>query len=319
MAPTATHKRITRPAQRARRAPKFRKHQKKKDPNRVQKLASRSSPRSKLGQGHGRTLGKQTSKRKHKPALTTSTTTNQKPTPTPTPTPKAQAQAIDVENKPKASPRTMKYQLATQWPSSEPYEVNCLQRDPLPAGYVFVPRGDVYITRNCRSKTKESRRVVYKIYDNTGKKPLGIRVPHSVQQTIQSSAKATASTRAAAVAVRDEKDLSASRSLLRTQFSLMPNDQLESILHHAYLKGSGRVGRTSTTSDRHKAVLAVEAHIRHTHTPYEALLKEGKDREAARKAVWPAVQAIRAAWMGEGTKEGKEGRPKRLSLRSSSG
>jgi hypothetical protein len=34
----------------------------------------------------------------------------------------------------------------------------------LPADYVFVPRGDVYITRNCRSKTKESQRLVYKVY-----------------------------------------------------------------------------------------------------------------------------------------------------------
>lgn len=41
---------------------------------------------------------------------------------------------------------------------------NCLERAPLPPNYVFVPRGDVYVTRHCRSKTKEDHRLVYKVY-----------------------------------------------------------------------------------------------------------------------------------------------------------
>jgi hypothetical protein len=90
----------------------------------------------------------------------------------------------------------------------------------------------------------------------------------------------------------------------------MPVEDLETILDHAFLKGSGRVGRTSTTSDEHKAILAVEAHIRHMHTPYESLLRAGTKREDARKAVWDTVQSIRAAWEGKNTK------PATLSLRS---
>lgn len=80
----------------------------------------------------------------------------------------------------------------------------------------------------------------------------------------------------------------------------MPVGSLDVILHHAFLKGSGRVGRTTTTSDERKAILAVEAHIRHMHTPYETLLREGKSREEARKEVWQMVQAIRMAWAGRG-------------------
>jgi hypothetical protein len=34
----------------------------------------------------------------------------------------------------------------------------------MPDGYVLVPKGDVYITRHCRSKTKESERIVYVVY-----------------------------------------------------------------------------------------------------------------------------------------------------------
>lgn len=41
---------------------------------------------------------------------------------------------------------------------------NCLEREPLPAGYVFVPKGDVYITRHCRSETKDSQQMVYVVY-----------------------------------------------------------------------------------------------------------------------------------------------------------
>lgn len=80
----------------------------------------------------------------------------------------------------------------------------------------------------------------------------------------------------------------------------MPVGSLDVILHHAFLKGSGRVGRTTTTSDERKAILAVEAHIRHMHTPYEMLLRQGKSRDDARKEVWEMVQAIRMAWAGQG-------------------
>lgn len=80
----------------------------------------------------------------------------------------------------------------------------------------------------------------------------------------------------------------------------MPVESLEVILDHAFLKGSGRVGRTSTKTDERKAILAVEAHIRHMHTPYEELLQAGMDRAEAREAVWGTVKAIKTAWEGGG-------------------
>lgn len=109
---------------------------------------------------------------------------------------------------------------------------------------------------------------------------------------------ATAESRASAVQVRDAKDLSRARELLRRQFPLMPAGSLEMVLDHAFLKGSGRVGRTSTTTDERKALLAVEAHIRHRHTPYEKLLDADMDRTEAREAVWTTVQAVKTAWEG---------------------
>lgn len=137
--------------------------------------------------------------------------------------------------------------------------------------------------------------------DNTGKKPIGIRIPTDVHAAVTQSAEETAESRANAVKLRDEKDIAHSRQLLRKRFPLMPAGTLDIILDHAFLKGSGRVGRTSTTSDEHKAVLAVEAHIRHMHTPYESLLREGKSRLEARNAVWETVRTLRAAWEGHST------------------
>ena len=41
---------------------------------------------------------------------------------------------------------------------------NIVEHVAMPPGYVLVPKGDVYITRHCRSKTKDSERIVYVVY-----------------------------------------------------------------------------------------------------------------------------------------------------------
>ncbi|KAL5002496.1 hypothetical protein BDV10DRAFT_156768 [Aspergillus recurvatus] len=202
----------------------------------------------------------------------------------------AKTSLIAANKKPKPVPRKptsglAKYKAVTQWPSAEPFEMNCLERVPLPADYVFVPRGDVYVTRHCRSKTKEDHLLVYKVYDNTGKKALGIRVPANVYAAVLQSAEETAESRANAIKARDERDLAHNRELLREQFPLMPAQSLNTILEHAFLKGSGRVGRTTTTPEKEKVTLAVEAHVRHVHTPYEALLRSGMPRLEARNKI----------------------------------
>lgn len=78
----------------------------------------------------------------------------------------------------------------------------------------------------------------------------------------------------------------------------MPKETLKTVLEHAFLKGSGRVGRTAMISDERKTLLAVEAHIRHVHTPYEKLLEDGVSRKEAREQVWATIQAVESAWQG---------------------
>ncbi|KAJ5157982.1 uncharacterized protein N7500_007633 [Penicillium coprophilum] len=184
--------------------------------------------------------------------------------------------------------------------SDDPLEENVVEKVPLPDGYILVPKGNVYITRHCRSKTKESEQIVYVVYpqNRTGKRTLGIRVPEEIYTEVLESDAATKESRANAVQVRDAKDLSKSQKLLKNEFPLMPKETLKIVLGHAFLKGSGRVGRTAMISDDRKTILAVEAHIRHVHTPYEKLLEEGVSRKDAREQVWPTIQAVERAWQG---------------------
>lgn len=78
---------------------------------------------------------------------------------------------------------------------------------------------------------------------------------------------------------------------------MMPASSLETVLDHAFLKGSGRVGRSTKQTPELKASLAVEAHIRHTQTKYDELLLT-MERDDARKLVWQDVQDIKAMWGG---------------------
>ncbi|OJJ45778.1 hypothetical protein ASPZODRAFT_143660 [Penicilliopsis zonata CBS 506.65] len=199
----------------------------------------------------------------------------------------------------------LKTKPSTKWrkpvplpPSTEPLEENCYTTSPLINGYIFVRKGDVYITRHCRSRTKQSGRTVYVVYTTQGK-ALGLRVPKEIYSSVLASAEETSSSRAAAVQLRDERDRQRAAELLTQLFPRMPSSSLTEIVEHAFLKGSGRVGRSTTTSEERKAVLAVEAHIRHMHTGYEALLKSGMERAQARKDVWEAVKTVKRLWMGE--------------------
>ena len=79
---------------------------------------------------------------------------------------------------------------------------------------------------------------------------------------------------------------------------MIPPDSLEAILGHAFLKGSKRIGRSTTQSPERKALLAVEAHIRHTHTQYEKLLRNGLDRDSARQRIRGETQKIKNEWAG---------------------
>ncbi|KAK2813864.1 hypothetical protein FQN50_000265 [Emmonsiellopsis sp. PD_5] len=168
-----------------------------------------------------------------------------------------------------------------------------------PPGYIFVPKGDVYITRNCRTRSHEAKQTVYTVYNPKTQHTLGLYIATEIHTAVSLSATTTQAARTLAVAQKDARDTSKARALLRTQFPKMPTDTVETVLGHAFLKGSRRVGRSGKFEDEEvKVKLAVEAHIRHVHTEYEALLDGGVEREEARERVWSAVKRIKAIWAG---------------------
>ncbi|PGH06098.1 hypothetical protein AJ79_06632 [Helicocarpus griseus UAMH5409] len=166
-----------------------------------------------------------------------------------------------------------------------------------PPDYVFVPKGDVYITRNCRTRCHEARQTVYTVYNPKSRRTLGLYVPTDIHTAVTLSAADTQSARAQAVAQKDLRDSTKARELLETHFPNMPAQSLEKVLGHAFLKGSRRVGRSGKIeSDEVKVRLAVEAHIRHEHTDYDRLLDCGVEWKEARARVRAKVNQVLALW-----------------------
>ncbi len=191
----------------------------------------------------------------------------------------------------------------TTTPSEEP-QVRFFS--PMPAGYVFVPKGDVYITSNCRKRTHAAGRAVYVVIDKN-KKPLGLRCPGPIYEGVLQDHQATAGTRAAAVQKRDDAVQATFQDALLELYPAVPRGEIPALVEQALEKNKRRVGRTSTISMREKVNKAVGAHIRHCHTGYDRLLKQGVDREAARREIRPTVVQLMAKWSGRAVKgEGQE-------------
>ena len=95
--------------------------------------------------------------------------------------------------------------------------------------------------------------------------------------------------------------------LLLTFFPKMPEDACSEILEHGFQKGSGRVGRSGTLEDNIKVQLAVNAHIRHRLTQYDAILAANKGQDAklvVREIVNGQVQAIADSWRATSSQAG---------------
>ncbi|OIW34136.1 hypothetical protein CONLIGDRAFT_212473 [Coniochaeta ligniaria NRRL 30616] len=168
---------------------------------------------------------------------------------------------------------------------------------PMPNDYHFVPKGDVYITSNVRKRTHAVGATLYVVVDKH-RKPIGLRCPTSIYQEVTAAAQASAANRAAVVQSRDaavEREFEA--ELLRL-YPDLPRQDVSKILKQALEKRSRRVGRTGTLDLESRVHLAVKAYIRHCHTPYEQLLKDGIARGKARQMVTRELKEVARLWMG---------------------
>jgi hypothetical protein len=154
------------------------------------------------------------------------------------------------------------------------------------------------ITRHCRQLTHESGQTVYLVEDAKGKQT-GLRVPQHIYQQVLDLNAATKGAREAAVLKSDLALETKVKGELLKIFPKLPEEEVGPLLKHMLKKRSGRVGRSTDIDLNEMVVLGVRAHVRHTHTDYDALLKGGMSRDKARETIKPAVDRIVKVWSGE--------------------
>ncbi|KAI1080775.1 hypothetical protein F5B20DRAFT_94276 [Whalleya microplaca] len=175
------------------------------------------------------------------------------------------------------------------------HEPTVFIRTPMAPNYTYVPKGNVYITGNCRKQTHAAGKTVYVVHDSK-KRQIGIRVPLAVYQAVLISHNETKESRAQAVQKKDDKMNDEFRKSVLAQYPQIPTDELPKLVTYTMRKGSRRVGRTGKLEIAAKAQLAVRAYIRHCHTEYDSLLKNGVSRESAREQIHSKIDDVVNKW-----------------------
>ncbi len=170
---------------------------------------------------------------------------------------------------------------------------------------VFLPSGDTALTRRAR-KHSTLDAVVVRFSRTRGRyERQGVLVEEAALEQAEREclddaaarerARARAAERRAEV---DERYVAEFAQRLGDLFPGCPAPERQAIAAHACEKYSGRVGRSAAALEFDPKVmeLAVRAHIRHCHTPYDKLLARGTDRADARAAVDDAVDKVFEAW-----------------------
>ena len=176
---------------------------------------------------------------------------------------------------------------------------------PLPSGWVFVPPGNAFLTREVKRQgphwvlLKRRRK-----YTET----LGILCPGTA---LSEGERREEETRAARAKARERAEVQRRRveeryrqsfeaACLRyldfaPRFLASARTIARETALHATVKQSGRVGRTSRLSLEEKARRAVRAHLRHRYTSYEKALERGgfaRDDEDVRPIRWDAEREV---------------------------
>jgi hypothetical protein len=169
----------------------------------------------------------------------------------------------------------------------------------------FLPRGNVAITR--RATKHSPLRAVVVQWSRTRQRyeRQGILVTSDAIRAAEEESLADAELRARnreRAAVRREAEepafVATVTAALRAQFPGCAEEETQRIAAWACAKHSGRVGRTAAAKalDPQPLRLAVIAHIRHEHTPYDRLLMRHGDRQLARQEVRPLIDELLRKW-----------------------
>jgi hypothetical protein len=171
----------------------------------------------------------------------------------------------------------------------------------------YLPRGDTAVTR--RTTKYSALRAVVVQWSRTRKRyeRQGILAPPEAIRRAEEESLADAPLRerrrvqeALRREVEDRDYIAAVTLKLKELFPGCPLDEARAIAEHACQKHSGRVGRSAAAKefDPKALRLAVIAHIRHQHTPYDHLLGRLGDRQLARAEVRRDMERLLAQWEG---------------------
>ncbi len=172
---------------------------------------------------------------------------------------------------------------------------------------VFLARGDAALTRRA-SKYSTLKAVVVRFSRSRQRyEREGVMVDEAAlaraEQECLSDAEARRCARVRAEERRqilDAKYVKQFADRIGELFPSCPTGERAAIAEHACQKYSGRVGRSAEARafETEAIELAVRAHVRHAHTPYDELLSRAVERAEARRLVAQAVETQMQRWRG---------------------
>jgi hypothetical protein len=183
----------------------------------------------------------------------------------------------------------------------KPLCLGCADLDHL----IFLPSGDTALTRRARKHSVLAAVVVQFNRRRNRYERQGLLVAEAALARAEAECLADAPQRAearaqAAVArqAEDKEFIAAFTKAIREQFPGCPVAEAGEIAAHAGQRSSGRVGRSAAgrALDSGAVHLAVAAHIRHVHTPYDKLLMKGVERMAARAEIREKIDELIEKW-----------------------
>ena len=190
--------------------------------------------------------------------------------------------------------------------AERPLCLRCADLDHL----MFLARGDAALTRRA-SRYSTLRAVVVRFsrsrkrYERQGVLVDEQALARAEQECLSDAeARRLAQERAAERRqAHDDEYLAMFAQRVGDLFPGCPIEEQRAIAEHACQKYSGRIGRSAAAKELQASAvdLAVRAHVRHVHTPYDELLARGVAREEARARVAAPVAKCLETWQRGGS------------------
>ncbi|RDW82093.1 hypothetical protein BP6252_03205 [Coleophoma cylindrospora] len=184
-----------------------------------------------------------------------------------------------------------------------------------PPGFEFIPIGDPTLSNACKELSREQGALVFivssKSEDGSGVYDHVDRIGYHFRESIVEEARELVGQNVSrrnnwnveAIPESQEEINKQTDAAIRDIFPRIPNTDRQQIIEHGFQKGKKFQGREMIGLQpgiplARRVQLAVLAHIRHTHTRYDMLLRE-TSWENARRAVEPVCLDFILKWRGD--------------------